>query len=113
MTPLHLASLSGSSEVVSALLAYKADVNARNRDGRTPLHWAAEGGYSAVVELLLGNKGDVNAEDEKGETPLTVAIRRQYRIREGEWPPTDGDRSADLRRYSETIDLLRGHGAAE
>ncbi len=40
-TPLHAASLYGHKDVVELLLANKADVNARAKDGAAPLYLAA------------------------------------------------------------------------
>lgn len=40
--PLHVAALCGSSDVLSLLLEYKADVNQCDNKGRTPLHCATD-----------------------------------------------------------------------
>jgi ankyrin repeat protein len=53
-TPLHLASWSGSEEVVRILLADpETDLDAVTMDGFTPLHMAADRGHEGVVHLLL------------------------------------------------------------
>ncbi len=53
-TPLHLASWSGSEEVVRILLADpETDLDAVTMDGFTPLHMAADRGNEGVVHLLL------------------------------------------------------------
>lgn len=72
-TPLHEAAFSGNTEVVSLLLAYKADPNARDNQGETPLHCAARYGYMEVVKLLLAHGADVNAKDKSKRTPLKGA----------------------------------------
>ena len=69
-SPLHLAT---NKDVAEMLLAYKADVNAKNIYGDTPLHIAAIGGRKEVIEVLLAHKADVNAENIYGQTPLHVA----------------------------------------
>ena len=53
----------------------KADVDAKDRYGRTPLSWAAENGHEAVVKLLLETgKVDVDLKDMYGNwTPLSRA----------------------------------------
>lgn len=65
------------------LLANKADVNARRRDGLTALHTAAYRGHVTVIKRLLkaganpsirGNPGEGN---HAGQTPLDVAIERE------------------------------------
>lgn len=66
---------------VSALIAWRALVDATTRGRCTPLHWAAsrDGQVPAsaatigAVELLLGAHADAAARDEKGETPLHKA----------------------------------------
>jgi len=40
----------GHTEVAKALLAAKADINARNEDGETPLHFAARQGRTNLVK---------------------------------------------------------------
>ena len=59
--------------MVEALLAAKADVNARDAGGATPLHLAAAQGFKSVAEVLLAAKADVNARDQRGDTPLHMA----------------------------------------
>ena len=78
VTPLHEAAFMGYKRMVELLLASKAEVNAKDKQGGTPLHRAATGpgrGRDAaeVAELLLANKADVNAKDNEGYTPLHFA----------------------------------------
>jgi len=68
-TPLHTAVRNGKAEMAELLLANKAAVNAKDKDGKTPLHQAAYGAKD-IVELLLANKADINAKDDYGRTPL-------------------------------------------
>jgi ankyrin repeat protein len=49
---LMLASANGHLEVVQALLAAKADVNAKQRDGSTPLMLAVQNNHTEVARLL-------------------------------------------------------------
>lgn len=67
----------GHETVVKLLLETdKADVDARDRDGRTPQLWAARNGHEAVVKLLLETgKADVDAWDRSGRTPLSWAAK--------------------------------------
>jgi ankyrin repeat protein len=94
-TPLHVAARWGQTEIVEALLDYKADVNAEARRCGTPLHLAVRCGHKDLAELLLsrgaqldifaaaglGRLDDVkrllkddpkrlNARDSGGDTPL-------------------------------------------
>jgi hypothetical protein len=72
-TALHIAAFNDRLDVAKALLADKADVNAKAKNGSTPLHLAAAKGSKDMVELLLANKADVNAVDNDGWTPMHSA----------------------------------------
>jgi len=76
MTPLHLAALGRNAELVKALLARGAEIDARDATERTPLHYAAMGGDADTVRLLLNAGANVNVRDVRGETPLHIAGRR-------------------------------------
>jgi hypothetical protein len=77
-TPLHLASVYGSTFIADLLISKGAQINFRDRKGRTPLHIAAAwdvrqmmiGREPRTVKLLLANKADKNARNEEGCTPL-------------------------------------------
>ena len=79
ITPLHLASDSGSLEIARALLDHGAKVNAENNRGETSLHQLSKGFKSLtydcldVARLLLERGADVNARDDDQLTPLHLA----------------------------------------
>ena len=85
LTPLHVASREGQTEIVRALLAAGADAKAiddQQPDGKrreyyqgwTPLHLAALKGNTAAATLLLDSGADVNATAKRGQhTPLHYA----------------------------------------
>jgi ankyrin repeat protein len=63
----------GNLQVVQALLAKGADVNAKGRNATTALIAASQGGFLEVVQALLANGADVNAKDSDGTTALMMA----------------------------------------
>ena len=72
-TGLHVAAAEGHTEVVAALLAAKADPEARDADGMTPLHLAATACVPRVVELLLAVGANVSALAAEDDPPLVTA----------------------------------------
>jgi ankyrin repeat protein len=73
-TPLFFGVMGGNTNVVEAMLSYKAQVNVRNTNGDTPLHFASGfWGRKEVASLLLANKAEVNAVNQSGQTPLLKA----------------------------------------
>ena len=59
-TPLHHAATNGHAQVVSALLAAGASVNATNSWSKTPLHYAVDYEWASVVSALLAAGANVN-----------------------------------------------------
>ncbi|KNC80477.1 hypothetical protein SARC_07167 [Sphaeroforma arctica JP610] len=55
-TPLHLASIHGHTAIAPALVAYSANVKAKDQFGCTPLHRTCEEGHTEIVELLLSKR---------------------------------------------------------
>jgi ankyrin repeat protein len=55
------------------LLQNGADVNAKNKSGRTPLHIAAQKGNTELVRLLLASGANKTAKDNLGMTPYDFA----------------------------------------
>ena len=47
-----MAALAGRKEVVEVLIAKGADVNAKDRQGRTPSKWAEQRGHTEIADLL-------------------------------------------------------------
>jgi len=67
------AALGGNAEVASLLIGAGADINARDKDGKTALISAVVCGYESLVELLLDNNADASI---KNEVSLTNTDRR-------------------------------------
>jgi ankyrin repeat protein len=68
-----LATISGSDELVQALLAHGAQVNAANPGGVTALMIAAAGNHFSVASLLLRAGAKIDARSEDGRTALSIA----------------------------------------
>ncbi|CAG0897501.1 unnamed protein product [Cyprideis torosa] len=66
-SPLHHAK---SAETAELLIAKGAEVNAKDRRGKTPLFEATENHHHSVVEVLLANGADPNIADEDERSPL-------------------------------------------
>lgn len=78
-TALMWASSEGHLEIVRALLAAGADVNAERRDGLTALIFASTNGYFEIVQDLLTAGADVNARTRQfSNTALKVASRNGH-----------------------------------
>jgi len=67
--------MSADAGLAALLVASGADVNGKNRDGKTPMHAAAASQCQEVVDLLLANGADVNATDSEGRSPLHECLR--------------------------------------
>jgi ankyrin repeat protein len=74
-TPLLLASFNGDAKVAKLLIDNGANVEARNKTGRTAFHIAAKHDRNVNILFVLLNAGvDLNATDRQGDTPLCHAL---------------------------------------
>jgi len=95
-TPLHLAAAEGHKEIAALLVTKGADVNARDKRGKTPLFGAAALGRKEIAGLLFAKGADLNAKDKVGETPLgwadgeTADLLRKYGGKTGEELKAEG-----------------------
>lgn len=83
-TPIHLATIAGSTDTLEVLLTasaqvaedgtYKFDgVNERNADGATPLHLTCRYERADCAVYLLAVSADVNAIDSSSYSPLAIS----------------------------------------
>ncbi|KAJ4295986.1 hypothetical protein N0V88_004688 [Collariella sp. IMI 366227] len=86
-TPLHLAVMSSTPEVVQALVDAGARLVARLADGRTALHLAAARGDAAIVTILL-DKSAANEEEHEEEYERK---QEQRRLEKQEKKKAEGD----------------------
>jgi len=63
----------GDIDTVKTLLKSGADVNVKNKDGRTALMEAAFSGHTEIVKLLIAKGADMNAKNKDGGTALIYA----------------------------------------
>ena len=75
ITPLHVASVLGRTEVINALIAAGAEPDATSISGDTSLHQAALNGWPASCTALLDGGASVDARDSAGRSPLHRAAR--------------------------------------
>jgi ankyrin repeat protein len=93
--PLHSAAAAGSVRAVEALLASRADPNARQPGGFTPLMSAASIGDEAMLRLLLSHGADPRATADDGKTAADFARERGHEtvsdllVADGEHRPED------------------------
>lgn len=69
-TPLQLAVMQGTPEIVKALVEHGARLVARLADGRTALHLAAERGNVEIVKILM-NKSFANEAEQEAKQSYT------------------------------------------
>ena len=75
-TPLMVASMKGNAEIVKALLAAEAPVNAKTQNGTTALIMAAMWKKAEIAKLLIDAGANVNAKLNNGRTALVVAAKQ-------------------------------------
>ena len=63
----------GNLDIVSLLLENGADIEAKDKTGKTPLLIATGHGDEAIVALLLNKKADIEAKDHDRKTALVIA----------------------------------------
>uniref|UniRef100_A0A8B9WYA4 Fibronectin type III and ankyrin repeat domains 1 n=1 Tax=Bos mutus grunniens TaxID=30521 RepID=A0A8B9WYA4_BOSMU len=73
-TPLmRVSAVSGNQEVASLLIDAGADVNVKDKDGKTPLMVAVLNNHEELVQLLLDRGADASVKNEFGKGVLEMA----------------------------------------
>lgn len=80
-SPLHEATKYNNVDVVEYLIINEgAEVNAKNKDGRTALHVAIEENNFEIASLLILH-GAICVKDNEGRTPIHLAVlNKRYNI---------------------------------
>ena len=73
-TPLHVAAVRGTADIVRLLLDAGAKLEETNNDGETPLHLAAQAGNLPALHALIERGARVDVTNGNGHSPLTRAV---------------------------------------
>lgn len=73
-TALHSACFSGNYKIIEYLIDSKANMETKDRFGRTPLHILCEKGYLEIVKLLCDRGANIEAMDFEGNFPLHSTV---------------------------------------
>ncbi len=77
--PIHLAAFAGDLDVVKALIAAQADLDAIIRtNGRTALHWAVEKEMTSTVDCLIKAGARTDIADKAGKTAVDLAKAKPH-----------------------------------
>ena len=80
LTPLMYAAEAGHIDVLNALLAAGADVNALSSLGTTAAYLAAKDGHLNAVKALVAANADISIKAARdGTTALTIAEQKGHR----------------------------------
>ncbi len=74
---LIIAASLGRLEMIGLLIKNHANINYKDRKGKTALMHAASNGYMKIVQELIDSGADLDAKDNKGRTALTIAKQKE------------------------------------
>lgn len=97
-TPLHLAVVSSTPDVVKCLIDHGARLTARLADGKTALHLAAERGIPEMIKLLM----EKSIENEEAEEEKQDAKRQALRESQEEKKPAKAASGSEESEESES-----------
>lgn len=78
LTALHYACMSGSELTAKYLVAQGANLELKDRSGRSPLHCATASDHISIVMILLDAGAAIDETDDDGATALWHAIQLGY-----------------------------------
>jgi len=78
-TPLHLAVLHSTPQIVESILANGADVNTKDKDGKSALYVASEWGKEDIARCIVNSRpgsphSSANISDKDGNCPLHASV---------------------------------------
>ena len=72
---IHIASESKNTDILSMLIALKANINIKNKLNETPIHFAVRNNNIDTIDMLLSQGADLNSANIDGEIPLFYAMK--------------------------------------
>ncbi|KAK4906900.1 hypothetical protein LTR28_000532, partial [Elasticomyces elasticus] len=111
-TPLHLAVMCSTVEIVQTLVDQGARIVARLVDGKTALHLAAIRGDVAMVSALL-RKSEANEEEEAKKDEKRKEARRAAKVQASADAGTTAAAASEIRFDVERSTLTRHDGESE
>lgn len=112
-SPLHVASSTGSVEMMNKLINYGADIALTTPDGQTPLHWAARGNKPAAIAELLKHSAYIDAEDNAGNTPLILAVLQKNKEATKQLISQKADKDLRNKKGESAVSIAHTTGFAE
>ena len=72
---IHIASESKNTDILSMLIALKANINIKNKLNETPIHFAVRNNNIDTIDMLLSQGADLNSATIDGEIPMFYAMK--------------------------------------
>jgi len=124
-TPLYYAASRGHKDVVLFLVENGSDIQAVSKRGTTPLYRAVQNGHEDIAKFLIDNGASVTWADgmlynavSNGQRDLAeLLIKKGADVNSEAWGDAPSlyavwsGRKADVRRYTDVLELLLAHGA--